>query len=189
MDAFRRERAAFCRGDRDGLSACERFRYRLCQSKIQKLHAGLGQHDVAGFQIAMHHAAAVRFVECVGDLHAVLQSLIERQGTLFKTLGEGFAFDAFHDEIGDAILMTDVMQHANMRMIQARNGFRFTLETLVANRIGGKLRGKNLDGDGTFEARIAGAIDFTHTAGTERPDNFIGAKMSAWSKGHNWVGL
>jgi len=40
------------------------------EAEIEKLGAGFGEHDVAGFQIAMDDAAAVSFVERVGDFRA-----------------------------------------------------------------------------------------------------------------------
>src|SRR5260370_13767147 len=82
--------------------------------------------------------------------------------------------------------MADVVERTDLRMIQVRDGFRFALEALLANRIRGKLRGKNLDSDSAFQPCIASAVDFTHPAGTERASNFVRAKMSAWSQGHNW---
>jgi hypothetical protein len=39
-------------------------------------------------------------------------------------------------------------------MIQAGNNFRLTLKTLTADRGGGEMRRKNLDGNGAVYARI-----------------------------------
>jgi hypothetical protein len=40
-------------------------------------------------------------------------------------------------------------------------------------------RRENLDRDGAIEPRIAGAIDFTHTACADERDNFINAEARA----------
>jgi len=45
-------------------------------------------------------------------------------------------------------------------MIQRRDGARFTLEALPQVRVGGDVRGENLDRDGAIEARVARFIDF-----------------------------
>ena len=123
----------------------------------------------------MNDATAVGFVEAIGDLRAELQDLVERQGTFFEALGEGLAFDAFHDEIVDAVLMADVVEHANVGMIEAGNGFGFAFETLLLHGIGRKMRGKNLDGDSAVEAGVARAIDFSHAASAEWREDFVRA--------------
>ena len=48
----------------------------LCQSEIEQLRSGFSQHDIGRFQIAMHYALAMRFVERVGDLQRVAQQLL-----------------------------------------------------------------------------------------------------------------
>ncbi len=82
--------------------------------------------------------------------------------------------------------MTDVMQHTDVRVIQARDGFRFTLEALFANWIRRELRGKNFDRYRAIEPRITGPIHFAHPARAKRSGNFIWAKFGAWREGHNW---
>jgi hypothetical protein len=57
---------------------------------------------------------------------------------------------------------------------------------LLASGIGGKLCGKNLDGDRAIEPRIPRPIHFAHPACAERGRDFIRAKLCAWSKRHNW---
>jgi len=50
--------------------------------------------------------------------------------------------------------MTNIVQHANVGMIQAGDGFRFAFEALPANRIRRELSGENLDGDIAIKARV-----------------------------------
>ena len=62
---------------------CRQRRWRqtcsnLGQSEIQDFRAGLGQHDVSRFQIAMDHAVAVRLIKRCGDLDGIRQYLVER---------------------------------------------------------------------------------------------------------------
>jgi hypothetical protein len=49
-----------------------------------------------------------------------------------------------------------------MGMIQAGDGFGFAFEPLPQHRIPGKVRGQNLNGNGSIETRIFGAIHFAH---------------------------
>ena len=125
----------------------------------------------------MHHTTAMRFIQCIRDVRTQLEHLLQRQRPLLQTLGQRFALDALHHQVVDSVLMTDVMQHANVWMIQVRDGFRFALEPLLAYGIGRKLRGQNLDGDTAFQSRITRAVYLTHSARTERRHNFVWAKF------------
>ena len=80
--------------------------------------------------------------------------------------------------------MAYVVQHADVRMIQARDGLCFALEPLLANWIRGELRWQDLDRDGALQPCVAGAIDFTHPADAELRRDFIRAKFCAWSERH-----
>ena len=95
------------------------------------------------------------------------------------------AENPFHDEIGDAVLAAHIVQCADVGMIQAGNGFCFTLETLFANRVTRKLLRQNLDGHGAVEPRIACAIHLSHSARAERSADLIGPKFGAWCQIHN----
>ena len=46
-------------------------RQRLRETEIEKLDPRLGDHDIVGLEIAMDDAAAMGFIERVGDLCAV----------------------------------------------------------------------------------------------------------------------
>ena len=76
----------------------------------------------------------------------------------------GLGGSQFHDEIIHPVLLTYVIQHTGVRMIQAGDGLCFAFETLLANGIRGELRGKNFDGDGAVQARVPRAIDLSPAA-------------------------
>jgi len=57
---------------------------------------------------------------------------------------------------------------------------------LLSSWILAKLLGQNLDGDAAFQACIPSAVHLSHAASAKRRRDFIGAQLSAWSKGHRW---
>src|SRR3979490_1420666 len=124
----------------------------------------------------MHDAAAVRFVEGVGDLAAKFYDLIERKRAFLQPLRQRLAFHAFHDQIVDAVLMADVVEYADVWMIQAGNCFGFALEALLAKRIIRKLRRPDLERHGAFPARIPRAIHLAHAASAQRSNDLIRTK-------------
>ena len=121
----------------------------------------------------MHNAAAVGFVESIGDLRAVLQDLIGRQRPLAQPGAESLAFEIFEDQIVCSVLLPDVMQHANVRMRELRDSAGFPLEAFPQFRILRKMIGENLDGNIAVQARIVRTIDFPHAARAERGNDLI----------------
>ena len=71
--------------------------------------------------------------------------------------------------------MADVMESADVRMIQAGNGASFALEPLSQFRTISKMRRQNLDGDNAVEAGILGAVNLTHPARANTGEDFVGA--------------
>jgi hypothetical protein len=80
----------------------------------------------------------------------------ERDG---RCRGERLSFQVFHHQEFDAVVRAHVVERADVRVIQRRNGSRFAFEAFAEGGIGGEGRGQDLDGDRSIEARIAGAID------------------------------
>jgi len=73
----------------------------------------------------MDDVLRVRSIERVGDLSAVFQRLIERQRSC-----EWRAVDVLHDEV----VRADVVEGADVRMVQRRDCPRFPLEPLAEIR-------------------------------------------------------
>src|SRR5581483_6693055 len=123
-------------------------------------------------QVAMHDTAAVSAVKALGDLRSILDDVGEWQRAAAQAGGQGLAVDQLHHQIFDPILAANIVQHANVGMIQSGDGSRFPLEALFAGEIVGKFGWKYFDSNFAAEARVPGAINFAHSAGTEGGDNF-----------------
>jgi len=80
--------------------------------------------------------------------------------------------------------VADVVQRADVRMIQAGDNFGFTLEALAARRIISKMRRKNLDGDGAVQARVPRPIHFSHSTSAQRSDDLVRAQSRAVRQRH-----
>jgi hypothetical protein len=121
----------------------------------------------------MHDALAMRFVQRVGDFHAELQHLLERQRPFLQTRRECFAFQVLHDEVLGPILRAHIMQRTNVGMIQRGDRTGFAFETLPRfGRIGQMLR-QYLNRHGAVEPRIPRAINLSHPARAQRRTNLV----------------
>jgi hypothetical protein len=114
----------------------------------------------------------VRSVERITDLDTVSNGLGNGQGPL-----KGNPFDEFHDRV----IRTNVVECADIGMIQRRNRLRLMLEAF------GELRRRNLDRDVAPQARVMRPVDFVHPAGTDERQDFVGATFVAHRKRHGWL--
>src|SRR5579864_9656454 len=98
-------------------------------------------------------------------------------GTYF-TFGQwslqGRALDVLHHQV----VWPDIVQGADVGMVQGRDRVRFALEAL------GELLVGNLDGDGAIQPRIASFVDLAHAARADGRDDLIGSQPSSSRQGH-----
>ena len=66
----------------------------------------------------MNDALAMRFVERVGNLGSNLQRLIERQRPFLEARGERLALEMRHDQVVRAVDAANVVDAADVRMVQ-----------------------------------------------------------------------
>ena len=123
-------------------------------------------------------------VERVRDLRAEFQYLTEWQGAPLKPRRQRLAFDVLHHQVVDTVLMTDIVNDTDMRMVQTGNDLGFALEALFSSGIVRELRRENLDRDGTFEPCVASAVDLAHSTGAELRADFVGTEYCSGSQSH-----
>ena len=90
-----------------------------------------------------------------------------------ERIGERLPLQVLHHEELHAVLRPDVVERADVRVIQGRDHAAFELEALSQPvvHVGGTAQ--DLDGNPTIEASIARAIDVAHTSGTEFRQDFV----------------
>ena len=79
----------------------------------------------------MHDPLPVRLVERVGDLGCEPQGLLERQRTLSQPIRECLAFEKLHHQVLDAVLVSDVVERADVGVRELRDRLRLALEPLA----------------------------------------------------------
>jgi len=88
-----------------------------------------------------------------------------------------------HEEV-DAVLVTHVVEGADVRVVQARHRAGFLLEALAELGVLGKMLGEDFDGHGAIEAGVVRSIDLTHAAGTDGGRDLVGAKLGSGVERH-----
>ena len=151
----------------------------LGDAEVEHLHVAARRNDdVGGFQVAMDDAPGVRRLERVGELESPFDQLIRRH-LLADARVERPALEQLHHEIRTALVLADVIDRADVRMVDRRDGARLTVEPFERDRVAGDGRRKDFDRDVAIEPGVAGAIDFAHATGTDRLEDFVGTESCA----------
>jgi hypothetical protein len=69
--------------------------------------------------------------------------------------------------------MADVVEGADVRMIEARNDARFAFEALARLGAHGEVPLQHLDRDRPVQAGVAREVDLAHPAGAQHLDDFV----------------
>ena len=123
----------------------------------------------------MNHTLAMRLVQRVGDLDRVAQQLIERDRAPFQPRGERLALEVLHHQIVDAFLMANVVQRADVGVVEAGDGAGLALETLAQVGAAGDFRRQDLDGDGAIQPSVPATVDLAHPTGADRGEDLVRA--------------
>ena len=84
---------------------------------------------------------------------------------------EGFPFEELEDQIVELAVAADVMDGADVRIVQRRDDAGFLLEALARFRIGRQRAGQDLDGHRAIQPGVTGAVDLAHAARADRRDD------------------
>jgi hypothetical protein len=150
---------------------CRRFLWAcfyLGQAEVENLGVTtLGDKNIGGLNVAVNDATGVRGVESVGDLDAKGEDRLQFHRTACDQVLERRAVEEFHHQKGFAAFLADVVDRANVRMIQRRRGLGFAPETLKRLPILRQILRKKLEGHKAAEAGVLGLVDDAHASAAE----------------------
>ncbi len=149
-------------------SRCRGGGIQLSQPEIENLGmAALGHKNVCWLDIAMDDAFGVRRVESVGNFDGNLKNAFQLYRTALDGVFEGHAIEEFHGDECFALLLTDVVDGADIRVIQCGGGLRFALETRQSLGILGNFVRQKFQSDEAMEARVFRFVDDSHSAAAQ----------------------
>src|SRR5579862_2515444 len=165
-------------------SGCERNRTRLHWRKQQIRELGqtevenlglcaFGDKQICRLKITMDDASSVRDVERICDLHTDIQQLVDRNGPALNAVLKGRTLKVLHYYVVVVLVFANIVDCANVGVIQCRCCFRLTSESFQCLGILSHVLGKELESHKTVQPGVLGFIDDTHSAATELFNNFV----------------
>ena len=117
-------------------------------------------------------------------VRAIGAGFVKWQGAAHEPVGERLAVEQLHHEVVHAVLVADVVNGADVRVVQRGDGAGLALEPAPAIRVCRDLARQHLDGDAAPQPIVVGTIDLAHAAFAERGDDLIGAEPGAGFERH-----
>ena len=136
----------------------------------------------------MNNAVIVCRDQRISDLPGVLQCIVHTKRAHGDAVVERLTLDVLHDQEVRAVLVADIVQGADVGMVETGNGVGFTTEARQPLRITGEVFRKDLDGDGPSETGVGSLVDFAHPARTDLADDLIWAQARARCE-RQWTSL
>ncbi len=135
----------------------------LGQAEIQDLRVlALGHKNIRRLNVAMDDSLGVGRVERVGDLDAQRKQRVQFHGTVADDVFQRRAVEVLHDDEGLAVLLANVVDGADIWMVERRCGPGLAAEALERLPVLGHILRKELQGDEAVKAGVLSLVDDSH---------------------------
>jgi hypothetical protein len=128
---------------------------------------------VSRFEIAMDHSFLVCGFQCLADTLRNMECFLDRNRAVPQTVCKSVTLDQFQNEEACLIRFFEFVDPGDVRMIQRRKDFGFTLEPAHAICVTRELLGQDLDRHLSFQLQVAGTIHLAHSAFAEQCRDFM----------------
>ncbi len=136
----------------------------------------------------MHNSAGVGGIERVSDLDTEVQQLFNLERTALDLVLEGYAIQILHGDESFPVLLADVVDGADIGMVQGRSCLCFALEAAEGLGIFGHVFRKKFQRDKAAESCVFSLVDHAHSATAEHLNDSVVGNGLAYH-GPSGVGL
>ena len=139
------------------------------EAEIENFGVGaFGDEDVGGLDVAVNDAFGVSGFEGVGDFDdGEVEEAVELEGTAGDEILTGLAFETFHGDEGLSVFFADIVDGADVGVVEGGGGFGFAAKTAEGLGIFGERVREKFEGDEAVEARVLRLVDDAHAAAAE----------------------
>src|ERR1700691_4278952 len=145
--------------------------------------------NIGGLDVAVNDVFGVCSVERVGDFDGESEEVFDVHGVAVDAVLERLAIEKFHGDESVALLLTDIVNRADVGMVQGGGGLRFALESRESLRIARDILRQKFQRDEALEARVFGLVNDTHPSAAELFDDaVVGEGLPDWRRRVQHVG-
>ena len=135
----------------------------LGNTEVQDFDVSLGRHhDVRGLQVAMHDLLLMGRIDRFGDLDPEHEQLAQPKRPLLEPLLQSLALDVLHGDEGFPFDLANLVDLADVGMIQRRRQLGFSQESFACDRVLFESLRQELDGHFAVQGRVLGEENLTH---------------------------
>ena len=135
--------------------------------------AAFSDKNIRGFDIAMNDALGMSGIERVGNLNCQTEQNIRLDGLSADQMLERFAIQKLHGDECLSVLLADVVNGANIRMIQRGCGLRFALETGKSLRVASNFLRQEFERDEAMKPGVFRFVNDAHPAAAQFFDDAV----------------
>ncbi len=140
----------------------------FAEPEVQDLGlAPLGNKQVRRLKVAVNDTRGVRYVERVRHLGGEIEQLLDRERLALDAVFERRPFQVLHDNEVEPLLFADIVDGADVGMVQRGCGTRLPLKALIGLWVIRQLFRKELQGDAPAQAKVLGFIDNAHATAAQ----------------------
>jgi hypothetical protein len=135
--------------------------------------SAFGDEDIARLDVAVDDALRVGCIQRVGNLDRQTKQDFDLDRSSGDAMFQGHAIEKFHGDERIAGLFTDVMDGADIGMVERAGGLSLALEAVQGLGIASDLIGKKLQSDEPVQACVFRFVDDAHPPAAEPFDNAV----------------
>ena len=126
-----------------------------------------GYKEVRGLNVAMNNSFGMSRIEGVGDLDSQRKHGLNFQRAPHDAVLQRRTIEKLHDDERHPILLIDLVDGANVGMVQCRGGLCLALEAAERMWIFGYIIGQEFEGYEAAQLNVLGPIHHPHPAATQ----------------------
>src|SRR6266566_5804586 len=113
------------------------------QPEIENLGvSALGHEQVCRLDVAVNNSLRMRCIEGIGDFYSQLQQRFQLYRLCSNAMFQGYTIEKLHRDEGLSILVADIIDRANIRVVQGRCSLGLTLKARQGLGISGDFFGE-----------------------------------------------